>query len=226
MSSPTYYFTLIASLPHLPRFYRAERLPINRERLDERLQMLEPEDRAVAARAEAFIEWQRQPVDRTDAEIIAFFEDMMKQTSQPVLMDMIDYRMNQRTIMIALRRRNRGLDVPRPGEHWGVGRWVRHIETHWDDPDFKLAHSNPWIRAARGYLEVGNAIELEQFLMDRTWNYLNRIVEKFEFRFESVLAYLFKWDILQRWLTYNPKTAKLQLTNLLKEITGEHVPLF
>ena len=226
MARNTTYYTLIASLPYLPRFYQAERLPINRERLDERLHMLEPDDRVVAAGAEAFIEWQRQPADRTDAEIIAFFEGMMKQTSQPVLMAMIDYRMNQRTIMVAFRRRLRGLDSPKAGEPWGVGSWVRHIEKNWDDPHFKLDLVHPWIRTARQFLESENVIALEQFLMERTWNYLSRITEMYEFRFEAVLAYLFKWDILQRWLAYNPKTAKKQLTNLLEETTNEHRVLF
>ena len=226
MSRKTYYFTLISSLPHLPRFYQAERLPINRERLDERLHMLEPEDRDVVAGAEEFIEWQRQPVGRTDAEIVASFERMMKQTSQPVLSDMIDYRMNQRTIMVALRRRHRGLELPKGGEPWGVGRWVRHIEKNWDDLHFKLDLIHPWIRTARQLLEAGNVLELEKFLMERTWNYLTQVTEKYAFRFEAVLAFLFKWDILERWLGYDPEAATKNLTNLLRETTSEQRQLF
>ena len=38
------YYTLVASLPALPRLEQAERLPINETRLVERLRMLHPED--------------------------------------------------------------------------------------------------------------------------------------------------------------------------------------
>lgn len=63
------YYTIIASLPHLPRFDKAERLPISRERLIQRLKMLEPEDFKLAENVAEFIAWRRQPVGRTDTEV-------------------------------------------------------------------------------------------------------------------------------------------------------------
>ena len=56
MSSHCYY-TLIASLPALPYFKLVERLPINRQRLEERLRMLNEEDASILAQARSVVEW-------------------------------------------------------------------------------------------------------------------------------------------------------------------------
>ena len=59
------YIALIASLPPLPPFDRAERLPINEDRLAVLLRMLEGEDLAMVERVASFLAWQRQPMERT-----------------------------------------------------------------------------------------------------------------------------------------------------------------
>ncbi len=46
------YYDLVASLPHLPHFERAERLPITRLRLDQRLRLLKPAHADQLARAQ------------------------------------------------------------------------------------------------------------------------------------------------------------------------------
>ena len=225
MAGSKHYYTLVASLPYLPIFYQTDRLPINRQRLDQRLGMLEPDDKTVVSLAEEFIKWQRQPVNQTNEEIARFYQRMMNQVTQPVLRDMIDYRLSQRTIMVALRYRQRGLPLPR-GKIWGVGRWVRHIEIYWEHPDFKLSAVHPWIVHARQLLESNSALELEKLLMKRTWEYLDRISEVSNFRFESVLAYIFQWDITQRWLLYSREIAQEQLKNLVVETLSEYKKIF
>ncbi len=225
MGTSKYYYTLIASLPYMPVFYRAKRLPINRQRLDERLSMLESDDRSVISLAEEFIEWQRQPVDQTNVELARFYRRLMTEVTQPNLREMIEYRMDQRTIMVGLRYRQRGLPLPR-GSDWGVGRWVQHIEFHWEHPDFRLGSAYPWIADARRLLESGKALELEKLLMNRVWNYLARISESKTFQFESVLAYLFRWDITQRWLLYSRQRARERLSEIKLETLGNFQQLF
>ncbi len=41
------YYTLVASLPALPYFEKAQRLPINEVRLWQRMGMLEPDDHLI-----------------------------------------------------------------------------------------------------------------------------------------------------------------------------------
>jgi hypothetical protein len=221
------YYTLIASLPYLPRFDRAERLPITRERLRERRRMLEPDDAELVERAVRFLAWHRQAVDRTDAEMVADYRRMAAlMEEEPALMNMFEFRVDQRTIMAALRRRQRGLPAPTPGKPWGVGRWVRHIERNWDAPNFKLSAVHPWIPQAREYLEAGESLALERLLFSRAWDRWDRMAQGDTFGFEALVAYLFKWDILIRWLSYDRDGAKTRFEELLLEVTGEQDRLF
>jgi len=226
MGGRRHYYTLIASLPRLPRFDRAERLPINRERLGERLGMLEPEDAELVERATAFIRWQRQPVARTDQEMVTYYERMAELIEEPVLACMFEFLINQRTIIAALRRRYRGLPAPASGQRWGVGRWVRHIELNWEDPDFRLGALYPWIPQVRAHLEAGEALALDRLLMNLVWDTMDRMAEGSEFGLEALLAYLFKWDILEQWLSYDTEEAKTRFDELVSEVTGEQGRLF
>ena len=82
------YFTLVASLPGLPFFDRAERLPINMERLKERLTMLSHEDQKMVDQISAFIIWRRQPMDRSDEEMIADYNRAKQNIEDPHLIEM------------------------------------------------------------------------------------------------------------------------------------------
>ncbi len=226
MSCQRRYYTLITSLPRLPRFDRAQRLPINRERLDERLGMLEPEDAELVERARAFIRWQRQPVERSDREMVASYEQLEELVDEPVLTCMFEFLISQRTIMAALRRRHRGLHAPAPDEVWGLGRWIRHIGRNWGDVDFKLSPIYPWILEARAHLEAGEALALERLLTGVAWETMDRMVEGNEFGLEALLVYLFKWDILEQWLSYEREAARARFEELVSEVTVEQERLF
>ena len=227
MTGGRQYIALVASLPPLPRFDWAERLPINEDRLTVRLRMLEGEDLAMVERVASFLAWQRQPVERTDTQVVTLFKEIVPVASEnPSLMAMIESRMNERTIMAALRRRSRGMNAPTPGEEWGVGSWVQHIERNWEDPDFKLGTVLPWVPQARQYLETGETLALERLLMTLVWQRVDRVLENNPFGFEVVLAYLFKWDILKRWLSYDRDAARERFDNLLTEVIGEQNRLF
>ncbi|MCP4396937.1 MAG: hypothetical protein GY801_06515 [bacterium] len=226
MSRQESYYTLVASLPWLPPFERAERLPISEKRLTERMQMLTPQDAVVIARLIAFWEWRRHPTERTDAEMVERYQKMMEVITHPILRELVSFSIDQRTIMVALRRRHRGMPAPNPGDPWGVGRWVSYIEKHWDDADLKLGKIHPWIPQARAYLEQGDSLALERFLMNQLWNRIDRSIQGHDFRFGSVLAYLFKWRLLQQWLSHDVEAAKVQFEGLVSEVMNEHQQLF
>jgi len=215
------YYTLLASLPPLPRFDRAERLPINRERMQQRLSMLTPEDVELFEYVAKFLAWQRQTATRTDEEMIASFKRMEEQMAHPTLQSFFEFPIDQRTIMAALRRRHRGFPAPAPGEPWGVGRYVRHIENNWDDPYFKLSAVYPWIAQARTHLEAGETLALERLLKNVLWDYVDRSVQPYDFGFQAILTYIIKWDILNQWLSYNIEDAKVRFEELVVEVTDE-----
>ena len=70
----TQYYTLIGSLPALPpHFEQAERVPISWPQLSERLKMLQPRDAEVLDELSDFLTWERQPLERTDQQVVDRF---------------------------------------------------------------------------------------------------------------------------------------------------------
>lgn len=188
--------------------------------------MLEADDRELLNRFVAFVSWQRQPVEKTNQEIIDQYNAVMALIENPIIADMINIRMDVRTIIAALRRKDKGLAQPKTGEPWGVGRLVRHIEKNWDDADFKLSSSYPWISRARELITNGESVELEKLLMNIIWHSSEKLSEQKNFGFEKVLSYLFRWDILQRWLEYDVEKAKIRIDELTNEALTEQGELF
>jgi hypothetical protein len=213
------YYTLMASLPALPRLEKAKVLPINEVRLRERLTMLHEEDAVLVRETTRFLRWQRQPVQRTDREIVLLFERILnKLQDHEAIAAMVTLRMDVRTVMAALRRRHLGIPRPEKGEIWGTGEWTRPIMQNWDDPDFKLGYVFPWISRVRNYLEKGETVELEKQLMHVVWNRAEQLAFLKPFGFDSLIAYLFKWDILQRWLSFDKQEAKKRFKSLVLEV--------
>ncbi len=215
------YYTLITSLPALKRFDQAERLPINMERLKERLTMLWQEDVKLVDEVASLIIWYRQPIERSDREMLAVYNRLTESIDNPVIKEMINLRIDIRTIVVALRRRYRDLPAPKSGELWGMGRWVQHIEKHWDDQNLKLAPLYPWIPQVREYLENGNALELERLQMNQVWEGIDRLAEQNYFGIDVIFSYLFKWDLMQRWLSYNVEAAKIRFDTLVLEAIND-----
>lgn len=222
------YYTLVSSLPPIPDFEHADRLPITEARLTERLSMLEADDLEIVEFAKSVIAWKEHPMERTDAEVVTLFERIitsLASRASPVR-QMIEFRISVRTITAALRRRQLGHPAPKPGEPWGVGSWMRQIERHWDEPDFKLKAAFPWIPQVRQFLVDCEPLALQRLLLSVTWERMELLTRGSMFGFEVVLAYLFKWDILQRWLSYNRKEAQTRFDTLVTEVIGEHDQFF
>lgn len=223
----TEYVTLVASLPHLPHFERAKRLPINRERLEQRLGMLTEPDREMLAAAEKLLRWQHQALDRPDAAIVERYESLAARDDlPPTLADLIARRMDVRLISAALRRRRAGLGAPGRPSAWDRLPLMRRIRGAWDEPDFSLRAAHSWIPGARRLLEEGDAIGLERYLMNLIWHWLERHKAPEDFGIDAVVVYVFQWDLVARWLAHAAGPAAARFTDLVKEATGEHVHLF
>ena len=220
------YYTLVSSLPRLPHFASAEYLPLSRKQLEQRLSMLSPEHSIQLRFAEGLVSWQRQPITRTSRQVIDDYRRLLPRLTSAALRGFVQYRMAQRTALVALRRRRRGLGPPAADEPWGVGPWLRRIPDAWDRADLGLGQALPWIGQAAGLLEAGDASGLERLLMEVTWTRLGRIAEQEPFGFEPVFAFLFRWDILQRWLSYDAEASKSRFQELISEVTREHQQLF
>jgi hypothetical protein len=224
---PKQYYTLVASLPLLPRFDKAQRLPINKERLDQRLAMLSDQDAAILRQAEQFLAWRYHPLGRSDRDIIERHAQLIRQLRQPTLHNVVLYRMNVRTLVAALRHRLRGRRPLQARTPWGVGPLVKHIERHWDEADFNIASRFPWVQQAEEMMKSGDSLGMQYLLLNRLWEYLQVVGQGHYFDFDFVLIYLFKWDIVDRWLSYDEQLALQRFNDLVSQgYTAYKQPLF
>ena len=103
------YITLVSSLPYLPPYERAERSPITRLRLDQRLSTLKSGDALQLAKAEAVASWRMSPAKpKTDKEMVLRCHAAMREISQPALREFIEFRIDQQVILAGLRQLKRG----------------------------------------------------------------------------------------------------------------------
>ena len=218
------YYQLVASLPALPDFRQTRLLPLSRRRLEERLSLLHVEDLEELMRAERLISWHRQPVSRTTEEIVAMYDEVVAHNRTRELRNVVDFRMNMRTVMVALRLRRQGKAAP--SGRWGTGPYTRIIESRWAEAEFGLGAVFPWISEAQAFLDQGDAMELEKLMMGQSWKKLSQISDAHPFGFEQVFAFAYKWDILHRWLSYDAEMARDRFEALLLEVTSDHQNLF
>lgn len=211
------YYALQASLPPLPYFATASRLPINEARLRQRTTLLAPPDRHALDLAMELVRWRRQLPESGDQRVARLYRRFMQECANAELRDFVDYRMGLRAVVAALRRQRRRAE-PGAGELAGFGHWDALIRRRWHEPELGLGCVYPWIADARRLLEAGDALGLERLLMDAVWRRLQPLADAFPFRFEAIVAYMFRWDVLARWVDYDAARAQVRFAQLLDEV--------
>jgi hypothetical protein len=212
------YYTVVASLPHLPYFAVADRLPLSRLRLEQRLRMLDAEENRQILQAEFLAGWRLPPGKLGGSHIAAHYRTALQSITQPVLREFVEYRLDIQTVVAALRLRQAKRDPQQYPGAWGIGRWVKPIEAHWDAPDFRLGTVYPWVLEANNALAAADAMALDRLLMETVWKKLSRLGDSRPFGFEAITAFVFKWDILQAWLQRDAAAAKQRFQVLIEEI--------
>lgn len=216
------YYDLVASLPRLPATLAAPRLPITEARLRERFCFLHPDDRALAERLLAFLERERSPVATDDAAILARYDAFLGEPGVPrYLRDLIRRRLERLTILMALRRRKRGLEPPERG-----APVLAHIRRHWRHPDFRLASAHPWLPRIVELHDKGLATKLEEVRLEFVWTDLARRAESRLFTMEWFVLYLLRWEILLRRLGFDEREGRARFERLVEEAMGSHADLF
>jgi hypothetical protein len=148
------YVQLVASLPALGPILAAKTAPINRVRLQARLQdMLRPEHRAEIEAAASILAWPRQPLLETDADFVSKARTVIPTLKSETVRRLVHDRLELRTVIAALRRRHAGQDAPSAGEVWGYGRYIDRIRANWRDPGFGLGQSLKWVLPAKDKLD-------------------------------------------------------------------------
>ncbi|MGJ0491831.1 DUF2764 family protein [Methylobacter sp.] len=212
------YYTVVASLPHLPYFADAERLPLTRLRLEQRLRMLNEDETRQIYLAERLVGWRPSATKFVSgAKAVERINRSLQDISDSVLREFVEYRLDMQTLIAALRIRQSQRSAPSAGT-WGMGGYVKRIEANWDAPDFRLSHVYPWLLEADSLIAAANAVALDRLLMDVVWRHLSRLADTNPFGFEPIVAYVFQWDILQAWLLRDTDAAKHHFKKLIDEV--------
>lgn len=215
------YHMLIASLPPLPPRFDVKRDPISAPRLERRLRMLTDADAAVIDQWRGALQWDRQPLDRTDDEFAANYDELMHSIANGALREMIQFRVDTRTIVNALRRRRAGMPAPA-----GIGQWGDHIRRNYNEPEFNLAGRYPWIGQLDSLLASGDALGAQRLLFGISYTRWSRMAERYTFSFETILLYLARWEIIDRWTSRNSEAGQIRFESILTETLGDYAQLF
>lgn len=213
------YYTLIASLPALPPHFDVERPPVSRPRLSQLLKQLTEEDAETVHQLASFFSWDRQVIDRSDEEIVRRYEELMR-SAQPLVREIVNLRINVRTIVGALRNRRDQLDPPKAS-----GELVEPIRRNWNDPTFSLRHRYPWIEQFSEQMLAGEATNAERILFEFTWQVWSRAAAEYTFSFEAIELYVARWEIVDRWTSRDMDLGKERFEQLTQETLGEYAEL-
>jgi hypothetical protein len=214
-----HYYTLIASLPPLPPHFDVERTPISRPRLRERLKQLEAPDAETIRQLANFFRWDRQVIRQDEDAICQQYRELM-QNPQPLIREIVNHRINVRTIVAALRRRRDGLEPPT-----AVGDLVLPIQQRWHEPNFGLSQRYPWIEAFMEHAGAGRTEAAERTLFEFSWRIWSRMASRFNFSFEAVPLYLARWEIVDRWTSRDRDTGQARFEHLTLEALGPYADL-
>ena len=77
-----------------------------------------------------------------------------------------------------------------------------------------------------GALAKRDAIALERLLMDAAWQRLAAMEALSPFGFERVIAFVFKWYMVKRRLSYDADASKDRFQELISEVIREHQNIF
>lgn len=224
----TRYVMLMASLPHLGDPFAAERPPINRVRLEQRLGWLEDEHRELATRIERVLQWERLPLRTTDEEILGEVRSLHDDLAEyPTLQRVVADRMELRTLVVALRRRNRGQPAPTGNTVWGFGRGVDAATRNYDQPGFRLDNVFPWVVDAERMLREEDVRGLERLLVRVAWGLLDRAAgHDHRFDLEAVVIYLLRWGLVDRCTRHSVAGARERFARMVDEALGDRAPRF
>ena len=119
-SSDTYTM-LISGLPSPEAIFVAKQAPLSRLKLDQRLRVLAPEDAEMLQQVEDALQWDRLPISLSEDEVVKRGRNALSQIENETILQIVRDRLEIRTCVAALRRRNRGEAAPAAGTKWGSG---------------------------------------------------------------------------------------------------------
>jgi len=211
------YTLLITSLPPQPvDLFSTKILPISRIQLDKRLVLLDADDAYDLARIEGLLHWSKMHA-LDDFNIVKHGFAELALIRSDFLREIVAWRLELRTLLIALRRRQNGETLHPDQPFYGFCDPLRldFIRRNWHKPDFGLGQSMPWLKQAQPLMAEHQSMALDKLLMDLNWKYLARLSLGHTFDFPAVVLYVLRWYFINRWVSYDKDRALLRFNELI-----------
>ncbi len=208
------YYMFVASLPPLPSRFDAGTLPITAATLRRRLSLLEEDDQQVLGQLASFFRWDRQTIDRSDAEVVRQFRQLTLQIRNPLVESLVRHRFEMRMLVVALRCRRDGLPPPLLPDL----PLAAVIRRNWEQPNFRLNSHVPWLASFCDALDDQEPRQAQQVLFEELWKLWRRLDEQYHFSFETIVLYLARWEILFRWASQNAELGQERFDRLVENV--------
>lgn len=216
------YYTLLTSLPHIDSLFDSKITPISRLQLDRRLSMLSTDDRNTLIKVEQLMHWSHLGEEVDEAALIQLAARLHSDLTSQTLKELVNWRLDMRTAMAALRRKMQGKQAPSDPQ-WSYGTRYAYIRRNWSNPTLGLQHAFPWIPQAIDCLSKQDYLTLEKILLNAVWHKLDEVGRKHSFDFEAVIIYLLRWNLVARWTAYNGEQALERFRELTDLALGDYI---
>lgn len=217
---------LMASLPPLGDLFGQNQTPLTEIQLRHRLRFLTDQDSKTLSQIEQLVRRSKQPAEWTDAQIVASSKALLHHLRSNTLKQAVEFVVNLRTIVAALRRRKLGENSPPKQSDWGYSPWIQRIERHWTEPDFGLGTVVPWVSKARRLWDDDDSVELERLILVESWKQFGRLSNGHYFDFAAVVLYVLRWSLINRRVNYDRETAQKRFNSLIDDGIGNFDQLF
>jgi hypothetical protein len=213
------YVYLLSSLPGLPSLRTARALPLGEALLNARLGLLTPGDAEALQVALQLVSWRHLRSDLPEPAVIARMRDVVATHRAWALRDIVAFRLETRVILAALRYRRAGAaELPRPLA--AAGEIAERMARNWGDPGLGLGRTHAWVPRVLRLVDAADWAGIERLLLERAWDDLVLVDQRCRFEFGNVLAYVFRFDILARWLAMDRERAGARFAELLRIAVG------
>jgi hypothetical protein len=226
MTASSPYIMLMASLPPLGDLFGQNQTPLTEIQLRHRLKFLTDQDSKTLSQIEQLVRRSKQPAEWTDAQIVESAKALLDHLSSNTLKQAVEFVVNLRTIVAALRRRKLGENSPPKQSDWGYSPWIQRIERHWTEPDFGLGTVVPWVSKARRLWDDDDSVELERLILVESWKQFGRLSNGHYFDFAAVVLYVLRWSLINRRVNYDRETAQKRFNSLIDDGIGNFDQLF
>lgn len=226
MTASSPYIMLMASLPPLGDLFGQNQTPLTEIQLRHRLRFLTDQDSKTLSQIEQLVRRSKQPAEWTDAQIVESAKALLDHLSSNTLKQAVEFVVNLRTIVAALRRRKLGENSPPKQSDWGYSPWIQRIERHWTEPDFGLGTVVPWVSKARRLWDDDDSVELERLILVESWKQFGRLSNGHYFDFAAVVLYVLRWSLINRRVNYDRETAQKRFNSLIDDGIGNFDQLF